>query len=125
MKKEIISTSKAPGAIGPYSQGVKIGNLVYTSGQIPLNPIDGSMPSSIQEQTKQSLENCKAILEEAGTSLDNVIKTTVFLADMNDFVKMNEVYSTYFSANPPARSAVQVAKLPKDAQIEIEMIATI
>ncbi|WP_238903321.1 RidA family protein [Clostridium sp. YIM B02506] len=125
MKKEIISTSKAPGAIGPYSQGVKIGNLVYTSGQIPLNPIDGSMPSSIEEQTKQSLENCKAILEEAGTSLDNVIKTTVFLADMNDFVKMNEVYSTYFSANPPARSAVQVAKLPKDAQIEIEMIATI
>lgn len=125
MKKEIISTSKAPGAIGPYSQGVKIGNLVYTSGQIPLNPIDASMPSSIEDQTKQSLENCKAILEEAGTSLDNVIKTTVFLADMNDFVKMNEVYSTYFSANPPARSAVQVAKLPKDAQIEIEMIATI
>lgn len=125
MKKEIISTSKAPGAIGPYSQGVKIGNLVYTSGQIPLNPIDGSMPSSIEDQTKQSLENCKAILEEAGTSLDNVIKTTVFLADMNDFLKMNEVYSTYFSANPPARSAVQVAKLPKDAQIEIEMIATI
>ena len=125
MKKEIISTSKAPGAIGPYSQGVKIGNLVYTSGQIPLNPIDGSMPSSIEDQTKQSLENCKAILEEAGTSLDNVIKTTVFLADMNDFVKMNEVYSTYFSANPPARSAVQVAKLPKDAQIEIEMIASI
>ncbi|MNM21613.1 putative reactive intermediate deaminase TdcF [compost metagenome] len=125
MKKEIISTSKAPGAIGPYSQGVKIGNLVYTSGQIPLNPIDGSMPSSIEDQTKQSLENCKAILEEAGTNLDNVIKTTVFLADMNDFVKMNEVYSTYFSANPPARSAVQVAKLPKDAQIEIEMIATI
>ncbi len=125
MKKEIISTSKAPGAIGPYSQGVKIGNLVYTSGQIPLNPIDGSMPSSIEDQTKQSLENCKAILEEAGTSLDNVIKTTVFLADMNDFVKMNEVYSTYFSTNPPARSAVQVAKLPKDAQIEIEMIATI
>lgn len=125
MKKEIISTSKAPGAIGPYSQGVKIENLVYTSGQIPLNPIDGSMPSSIEDQTKQSLENCKAILEEAGTSLDNVIKTTVFLADMNDFVKMNEVYSTYFSANPPARSAVQVAKLPKDAQIEIEMIATI
>ncbi|MPN44362.1 putative reactive intermediate deaminase TdcF [bioreactor metagenome] len=125
MKKEIISTSKAPGAIGPYSQGVKIGNLVYTSGQIPLNPIDGSMPSSIEDQTKQSLENCKAILEEAGTNLDNVIKTTVFLADMNDFVKMNEVYSTYFSANPPARSAVQVAKLPKDAQIEIDMIATI
>lgn len=125
MNKEIISTSKAPGAIGPYSQGVKVGNLVYTSGQIPLNPLDGSMPSSIEEQTKQSLENCKAILEAAGTSLDNVIKTTVFLADMNDFVKMNEVYATYFPSNPPARSAVQVAKLPKDAQIEIEMIATI
>lgn len=125
MSKEIISTTNAPGAIGPYSQGVKAGNLVYTSGQIPLNPADGTMSSSIETQTKQSLENCKAILEAAGTSLDNVLKTTVFLTDINDFVKMNEVYATYFSFNAPARSAVQVAKLPKDAKIEIEMIATI
>lgn len=125
MNKEIISTKNAPSAIGPYSQGVKVGNLVYTSGQIPLNPIDGSMPSSIEEQTKQSLENCTAILAEAGSSLENVIKTTVFLTDINDFAKMNEIYATYFSSNPPARSAIQVSKLPKDANIEIECIALI
>ncbi|MBL4931369.1 RidA family protein [Clostridium paridis] len=123
MNKEIISTNNAPGAIGPYSQGVKIGELIYTSGQIPLNPKTGEIPETIQEQTKQSLENCKAILEAGGTSLDNVFKTTVFLSDMNDFVSMNEVYASYFPSNPPARSAVQVARLPKDVKIEIEMIA--
>ncbi|MDD7795167.1 RidA family protein [Clostridium sp. 'White wine YQ'] len=123
MNKEIISTNSAPGAIGPYSQGVKIGELIYTSGQIPLNPKTGEIPETIQEQTKQSLENCKAILEAGGTSLDNVFKTTVFLSDMNDFVSMNEVYASYFPNNPPARSAVQVARLPKDVKIEIEMIA--
>ena len=123
MNKEIISTNNAPGAIGPYSQGVKIGELIYTSGQIPLNPKTGEIPETIQEQTKQSLENCKAILEAGGTNLDNVFKTTVFLSDMNDFVSMNEVYASYFPSNPPARSAVQVARLPKDVKIEIEMIA--
>jgi endoribonuclease L-PSP, putative len=123
MNKEIISTTNAPGAIGPYSQGIKIGDLIYTSGQIPLNPVTGEIPETIQAQTKQSLENCKAILEAGGTSLDNVFKTTVFLSDMNDFVSMNEVYATYFPSNPPARSAVQVARLPKDVKIEIEMIA--
>lgn len=123
MNKEIISTNNAPGAIGPYSQGVKIGDLIYTSGQIPLNPKTGEIPETIKDQTKQSLENCKAILEAGGTSFDNVFKTTVFLSDMNDFVDMNEVYATYFPSNPPARSAVQVARLPKDVKIEIEMIA--
>ncbi|MEQ8196652.1 MAG: RidA family protein [Clostridiaceae bacterium] len=123
MNKEIISTSNAPGAIGPYSQGVKIGDLIYTSGQIPLNPKTGEMVEGIQSQTKQSLENCKAIIEAAGSSLENVFKTTVFLSDMNDFSEMNAVYAEYFKENPPARSAVQVARLPKDAKIEIEMIA--
>ena len=122
MAKEIIKTNKAPGAIGPYSQGIKIGD---TSGQIPLNPETGVMAVSIEEQTAQSLENVKAILEAAGTSMDKVIKTTVFLSDMNDFVRMNEVYATYFTENQPARSAVEVAKLPKDAKIEIEVIATL
>lgn len=125
MAKEIIKTNKAPGAIGPYSQGIKIGDFVYTSGQIPLNPETGVMAGSIEEQTAQSLENVKAILEAAGTSMDKVIKTTVFLSDMNDFVRMNEVYATYFTVNQPARSAVEVAKLPKDAKIEIEVIATL
>ncbi|HFE9682558.1 TPA: RidA family protein [Clostridium perfringens] len=125
MAKEIIKTNKAPGAIGPYSQGIKIGDFVYTSGQIPLNPETGVMAESIEEQTAQSLENVKAILEAAGTSMDKVIKTTVFLSDMNDFVRMNEVYATYFTENQPARSAVEVAKLPKDAKIEIEVIATL
>ncbi|MDU5651549.1 MAG: RidA family protein, partial [Clostridium perfringens] len=116
MAKEIIKTNKAPGAIGPYSQGIKIGDFVYTSGQIPLNPETGVMAGSIEEQTAQSLENVKAILEAAETSMDKVIKTTVFLSDMNDFVRMNEVYATYFTENQPARSAVEVAKLPKDAK---------
>ena len=107
MAKEIIKTNKAPGAIGPYSQGIKIGDFVYTSGQIPLNPETGVMAGSIEEQTAQSLENVKAILEAAGTSMDKVIKTTVFLSDMNDFVRMNEVYATYFTENQPARSAVE------------------
>lgn len=123
MNKEIISTSNAPGAIGPYSQGVRIGDLIYTSGQIPLNPKTGQMVEGIQAQTKQSLENCKAIIEAAGSSLENVFKTTVFLSDMNDFSEMNAVYAEYFKENSPARSAVQVARLPKDAKIEIEMIA--
>lgn len=123
MKREVVSTAKAPGAIGPYSQAIKIGEFVFTSGQIPLNPETGDMPGTIEEQTKQALENVKAILEAAGTSLDNVIKTTVFLKDMNDFVRINEVYATFFKENPPARSAVEIARLPKDAKIEIEAIA--
>ena len=124
MKREVINTKNAPGAIGPYSQGIIVGDFVYTSGQIPINPATGVMETDIKVATKQSMENVKAILEEAGTSLENVVKTSIFLKDLNDFAAVNEVYGTYFTENPPARSCVQVAKLPKDAVIEIEVIAT-
>lgn len=123
MTREIISTEKAPQAIGPYSQGIKFGNMVFTSGQIPINPATGELITEIKEATKQSLENVKAILEEAGSSLDKVIKVGVFLNDMNDFAVVNEVYSEYFNNNKPARSCVEVARLPKDSVIEIEAIA--
>ena len=123
MTKEVINTNNAPEAIGPYSQGVIVGDFVYTSGQIPLNPVTGELVTDIKLATKQSMENIKAILEEAGTSLNNVVKTSIFLKDFNDFEAVNEVYGTYFIENKPARSCVQVAKLPKDAVIEIEAIA--
>lgn len=123
MTKEVINTNNAPEAIGPYSQGVIVGDFVYTSGQIPLNPVTGELLTDIKLATKQSMENIKAILEEAGTSLNNVVKTSIFLKDLNDFEAVNEVYGTYFIENKPARSCVQVAKLPKDAVIEIEAIA--
>lgn len=126
MNKEIIKTDKAPAAIGPYSQAVKIGNLVYTSGQIPINPQTGALiTGDIKEQTKQVLENLKAVLEAAGSGLDKVIKTTLFISNMDEFTLINEVYSCYFGQNPPARSTVQVARLPKDVGIEIEAIAYI
>ena len=124
MKREVINTKNAPGAIGPYSQGIIVGDFVYTSGQIPLNPSTGELVTDIKLATKQSMENVKAILEAAGTSLENVVKTSIFLKDLNDFAIVNEIYGTYFTENPPARSCVQVAKLPKDAVIEIEAIAT-
>ena len=124
MKREIISTTKAPSAIGPYSQGVKIGELVYTSGQIPVNPEDGSVPVSISEQADQSCKNVKAILESAGTSIENVFKTTCFLNDMSDFAAFNEVYEKYFVSNP-ARSCVAVKDLPKGVLCEIEAIAVL
>ncbi len=123
MTKEVINTNNAPEAIGPYSQGVIVGDFVYTSGQIPLNPATGELVTDIKLATKQSMENIKAILEEAGTSLNNVVKTSIFLKDLNDFEAVNEVYGTYFIENKPARSCVQVDKLPKDAVIEIEAIA--
>ena len=122
---EIISTKKAPGAIGPYSQAVIVNDVIYTSGQIPVNPETGEIPDGIENQTNRALQNVKAILEEAGTSLDKVFKTTVFIKDMNDFTKLNAVYSTYFAENPPARSCVEVARLPKDVLVEIEVIAKI
>ncbi len=121
--KKVINTEKAPAAIGPYSQGIEIQNLVYTSGQLPLNPETKVLETEIKAATKQSLENCKAILEKSGTGFDKVIKTTVFVKDLNDFAAVNEVYGTYFNENPPARSCVQVAKLPMDAPVEIEVIA--
>ena len=126
MEKQIINTIKAPAALGPYSQAVKVGNVLYTSGQLAINAATGDfINDDIKKATAQSLENVKAILEEAGTSMDKVVKTLVFLKDMNDFAEMNEVYSQYFSTNPPARSCVQVAKLPKDALVEIEVIAIV
>ena len=124
--KHIISTEKAPAAIGPYSQGVStaLRSITITSGQLPIDPATGTFAEGgIAGQTRQSLENVKAVLEASGFTMDDVIKTTVFLNDMNDFGTMNEVYSTYFAANPPARSAVEVARLPKDALVEIEAIA--
>jgi len=123
MNKQVIKTDNAPEAIGPYSQGIIVGDFVYTSGQIPINPKTGIMETDIKLATKQSIENIKAILEEVGTSLENVIKTTIFLKDLNDFNVVNEVYATYFNENNPARSCVEVARLPKDAVIEIEAIA--
>ncbi|MHB8125401.1 MAG: RidA family protein [Desulfitobacteriaceae bacterium] len=122
MKKLTICTNNAPAAIGPYSQGVKVGNLIFTSGQLPLNQ-SGELVADIEGATRQSLDNIKAILESAGSSMDKVVKTVVFLRDMNDFAAMNAVYATYFPNEPPARSAVQVVRLPKDAIIEIEVIA--
>ena len=121
--KKIISTDRAPAAIGPYSQAITLGGLIITSGQLPLDPATGAFPEGIQAQTRQSLTNVKAILEEAGSGMDKVVKTTVFLSDMNNFGAMNEVYATFFPGNPPARSAVEVARLPKDALVEIEAIA--
>ena len=122
--KQVISTPKAPAAIGPYSQAIRVGNLIYTSGQIPIDPATGAfVEGGIKEQTRQSLTNVKAILEEAGTSMANVIKTTVFMSDMADFADMNSVYAEFFSEPFPARSAVAVKTLPKGALVEIEVIA--
>ena len=123
MNRKIVKTNNAPGAIGPYEQGQIIGNLVFTSGQIPLVPETGELVTEIKAATKQSLENIKGILEEAGSSLDKVVKTVVFVKNMDDFAVVNEVYGTYFTNNKPARSCVAVNKLPKDAVIEIEAIA--
>lgn len=124
--KETISTENAPGAIGPYSQAVKTGNLVFCSGQIPLDAQTGEFVSAeVAAQTRQVLKNLSAVLEAAGTNLNNVVKTTVFLADMNDFAQMNEVYAEFFSENKPARATVQAARLPRDARVEIECIAVI
>ncbi len=119
-----INTPKAPAAIGPYSQAIKAGNLVYTSGQLPIDPATGAFPEGgIKEQTRQSLLNVKAILEEAGLTMSHVVKTTVFMADMGDFADMNSVYAEFFSQPFPARSAVAVKTLPKGALVEIEVVA--
>ena len=122
--KKTISTTNAPAAIGPYSQAIQVGNLVYTSGQIPIDPTMGALvEGGIKEQTRLSLLNVRAVLEEAGMSMDNVVKTTVFMADMNDFTDMNAVYAEFFSEPYPARSAVAVKTLPKGALVEIEVVA--
>ncbi|WP_297069279.1 RidA family protein [uncultured Duncaniella sp.] len=121
--KEVISTTAAPGAIGPYSQAIKVGNMLYCSGQIPVDPATGTVPEGIKAQTAQSLANVKAILAAAGASIENVVKTTVFLADMSLFADMNEVYAQNFTEPFPARSAVAVRELPKQVLVEIEVIA--
>ena len=122
--KQVIHTDKAPAAIGPYSQAIQIGQLLFTSGQVPIDPETGTIvEGGIQEQARQSLNNLKAILNAAGTNMGAVVKTTVFLQDMNDFAAMNEVYAEFFQEPYPARSAVQVGRLPKDALVEIEAIA--
>jgi 2-iminobutanoate/2-iminopropanoate deaminase len=124
MNREVIRTDKAPKAIGPYSQGIKANGFVFCSGQIPTNPETGELVSgSITEQTRQVLSNLKAVLEQAGSRMEKVVKVTVFLRDMNDFSEMNEEYAKWFSNDPPARAAVQVARLPKDVGIEIQAIA--
>ena len=122
--KQVISTPQAPAAIGPYSQAIRIGSMVYTSGQLPIDPATGQFPQGgIEEQTRQSLRNVQAILDAAGLSMAQVVKTTVFLADMGDFADMNSVYAEFFTPPYPARSAVAVKTLPKQALVEIEVVA--
>jgi 2-iminobutanoate/2-iminopropanoate deaminase len=124
--KKVIRSDKAPKAIGPYSIGVSIRHFVFTSGQLGLDPVSGNLvDGGIESQTRQALENVKTVLEEAGTTMDNVVKTTVFLKDINDFAKMNAIYGEFFSGDYPARSAVQVAALPKGGMVEIEVIAAL
>ena len=124
--KEIISTDKAPAAIGPYSQAVKVGNLLFTSGMIPIDPATNTLvEGGIEVQAERALENVKNLLEASGSSLDKVVKTVVFIKDMNDFAKVNEIYAKYFTENYPARSCVEVARLPKDVLIEMEAIAEV
>jgi 2-iminobutanoate/2-iminopropanoate deaminase len=125
MTREIIHTDLAPKAIGPYSQAIKVGNLLFTSGQLPIDPATGEVSGDIAAQTRQVLENLKAIIEAAGGTLEDVIKATVFLTDLTGFAAMNEVYAKYFSANPPARSTVEVSGLAKQALIEIEIVAAL
>ena len=122
--KTVISTDKAPAAIGPYSQAIEVNGMVFTSGQIPVNPATGEIPATVEEQAEQALKNVAAVLAAAGTGMENVVKTTVFIKEMNDFAKINEIYAKFFTGAFPARSCVEVARLPKDVLIEVEAIAT-
>ncbi len=124
--KEIIATDQAPRAIGPYSQAVRAGNVIFASGQIPIDPATGEfVAGGVAEQTEQVMRNITAVLEAAGSGLNQIVKTTVFLADMNDFTAMNEVYARFFPETPPARATIQAARLPRDAKVEIEAIAVL
>ena len=122
--KKAISTDKAPAAIGPYSQAIEVNGIVYTSGVIPVNPATGEIPSGVEAQAEQAFSNMAALLEAAGTDMASVVKTTVFIKEMNDFAKINEIYAKYFTGTFPARSCVEVARLPKDVLLEVEAIAT-
>lgn len=122
---EQISTKNAPAAIGPYSQAIKVGNLLFTSGQIPINPATGEIPEGVEAQAEQALTNVKNLIEASGASIDNVVKTTVFIKDMNDFAAINAIYAKYFTEPFPARSCVEVARLPKDVLLEVETIVEI
>ena len=122
-ERSVVVPPKAPKAVGPYSQGITVGDLVFTSGQLPLNPDTNEMPQGIEAQAKQSLDNVKAVVEAAGSDMSKVVKVTIFLKDLNDFGKVNEIYGTYFTKNYPARSCVQVARIPRDALIEVEAVA--
>jgi 2-iminobutanoate/2-iminopropanoate deaminase len=125
MERQVIHSPQAPQAIGPYSQAIRVGEFIFCAGQTPIDPATGNLVAGgIEEQTRQCLQNLSAVLQAAGTSMSHVVKTTVFLLDMNEFQKMNAVYAEFFPANPPARSTVQAARLPKDARVEIEVIAT-
>ena len=121
--KKAISTDKAPAAIGPYSQAIELNGMVYTSGVIPVNPATGEIPEGVEAQANQAFSNMKALLEAAGTDIEQVVKTTVFIKEMNDFGKINEIYAKYFTGVFPARSCVEVARLPKDVLLEVEAIA--
>ena len=126
MKKKVIQTDKAPKALGPYSQAIQAGNLLFLSGQIPIDPATGELVAGdIAEKTRRVMENIKAVLESQGLSMEDVVKSTVFLKSINDFARFNEVYATYFRFAPPARSTVEVSRMAKDADIEIEMIAMV
>ena len=125
MSKSTIQTAKAPAAIGPYSQAIRVNGFIYTSGQLGIDPETGELKDGVQAQTHQSLRNIQAILQEEGLDLSHIVKTTVFLSDMNDFAAVNDVYATYFTGSFPARSAVEVARLPKDGLVEIEAIAVV
>src|SRR5947199_1658640 len=124
--RQAVSTPSAPAAIGPYSQAIRAGNLLFLSGQIPLDPVSGNLvEGGVEAQTRQVFQNIGAILNEAGTSFDGVLSVTVYLADMNDFAKVNEIYATYFSSPAPGRATIQVARLPRDCRVEIQVIASL
>lgn len=123
--RTIVSTDRAPAALGPYSQAVHVGNLLFTSGQVALTPDGAMVEGDVRAQTAQVMENLRAVLEAAGTGFEHVVKSTCFLRDMNDFTAFNEVYGRFFPGEPPARSTVQVARLPKDAAVEVELVALV
>jgi 2-iminobutanoate/2-iminopropanoate deaminase len=123
--RSIVSTDRAPAALGPYSQAVRVGNLLFTSGQVALTPDGAMVEGDVRAQTTQVMENLRAVLEAAGTGFEHVVKSTCFLRDMNDFAAFNEVYGGFFPGDPPARSTVQVARLPKDAAVEVELVALV